>query len=197
MIETIHGFSWTPLSVAGALWAALAFYWLISAFGRKPAQRRENPFARLVHTLFMALAFFLLYTRNPAYDWLQTRLLPHSLGVRWLGAFVTAAGIWLAIWARAHLGKQWSGDVTIREDHKLIATGPYARIRHPIYTGLLLAILGTAIILGEVRGFLALLIATVGFWYKARKEEGFLRAQFGEAFEEHKRRTGFFLPHLG
>lgn len=197
IVQTISGSPWTPLGIAGALWAALAVYWLISAFGRKPAQRRENPLARLVHTLFMAWAFYLLYTKNPGLDWLRGRLLPHPPAVQWFGLVVTAAGIGLAVWARAHLGKQWSGEVTIRQDHELIATGPYARIRHPIYTGLLLGMLGTAIIIGEVRGLLAVGFATVGFWWKARKEEAFLREQFGERFEEHRRRTGFFLPHLG
>jgi len=196
MIQTIQGSGSSPLALAGALWAMLAVYWLVSAFGRKPARRRENPLARLTHTIFMALAFYLLYTKSGP-PWLRIRFLPDMPAVAWLGLFLTALGIGLAIWARAHLGKQWSGEVTIWEDHKLIATGPYARIRHPIYTGLLIAMLGTAFTIGEIRGLVAVLIATVGFWWKARKEEAFLREQFGEGFEAHKKRTGFFFPRMG
>ena len=196
IVESIHGSAWTPLGLAGALWAVLALYWLVSAFGRKPAQRRENPLARLVHTLFMALAFYLLYTTKPGSEWLHARFFPDTPLVAWLGLLVTGAGIGFAVWARAHLGKQWSGEVTIRQDHELIASGPYAWIRHPIYSGLLTAMLGTAFIIGEIRGLVAVVIATMGFWWKARKEEGFLREQFGEGYEEHRRRTGFFLPRL-
>jgi protein-S-isoprenylcysteine O-methyltransferase Ste14 len=186
----------TPLHVAGACWAVLGLYWLVAAFGRNRAQRRENPAARLAHTLFMAVAFLLLYSSDHDNGFLHDRFVP---GTSWMGPFgalMTALGVAFAIWARAHLGRQWSGDVTIREDHELIRTGPYTYIRHPIYTGILAAMLGTALIVGEWRGLAALGIATVGFWWKARKEESFLGQEFGQAFEEHRRRTGFFLPRF-
>ena len=174
-----------------------AIVWLVTSFGRKPAQRRENPLARLSHMLFMAAAFALLYSSEPVFGPLGRRFLPETSWVAALGVALTAAGVAFAIWARVHLGKQWSGDVTIRQDHELIRTGPYAHIRHPIYTGILAAMLGTALIVGEVRGLAAVLIAAVGFWRKARKEESFLAQEFGPGFEEHKRHTGFFLPRFG
>jgi len=173
-----------------------ALVWLVTSFGRNPAQRRENPLARLSHMLFMGAAFVLLYSSNPVFGPLGRRFLPETSWIATLGVAITAAGVAFAIWARVHLGKQWSGDVTIRQDHELIRTGPYAHIRHPIYTGILAAMLGTALIVGEVRGLAAVLIATVGFWRKARKEESFLAQEFGPRFEEHKRHTGFFLPRF-
>jgi protein-S-isoprenylcysteine O-methyltransferase Ste14 len=78
----------------------------------------------------------------------------------------------------------------------LIRTGPYRTIRHPIYTGILLALLGTAVAVGEVRGLLALAIAWLSFYIKARREESFLTQEFGPGFAEHRRHTGMFLPHL-
>jgi|SRR5712671_96753 len=186
----------TPFQAAGALWTVFAVFWVLAAFGRKPAQRRESPVARLSHTLFTAAALFLLYSNDPVFGVLRHRFAPHTSWLPLLGVVITAAGVAFAIWARIHLGKQWSADVTIRRDHELIRTGPYTHIRHPIYTGMLSAMLGTALIVGEYRALAAVVIATVGFWIKARKEESFLEQEFGPRFEEHKRRTGFFLPRF-
>jgi protein-S-isoprenylcysteine O-methyltransferase Ste14 len=99
-----------------------------------------------------------------------------------------------AIWARRHIGRNWSGQVTIRKEHELIRTGPYARIRHPIYTGILLALAGTALAIGEYRAILAFAVIAIGFIVKAKREESFLAMQFGPAFDEHRQQTGFFLP---
>jgi len=99
-----------------------------------------------------------------------------------------------AIWARSTIGKDWSAEVQIKQGHELIRTGPYRMIRHPIYTGLLVAVAGTAIATGQVRSILGFLIILFGFIRKAKKEESFLSAEFGAAFAEHRRRTGFFLP---
>ncbi|HTL99963.1 MAG TPA: isoprenylcysteine carboxylmethyltransferase family protein [Candidatus Omnitrophota bacterium] len=186
-----------PIQVAGAFWSVFALYWLVSSFGRNPARRRESPLARLAHLLYMGAAFILLYSRDHRFGFLDRRFVPMARWIEWAGALLTAAGVALAIWARRHIGKHWSAEVTIRHDHELIRTGPYARIRHPIYTGILLALFGTALILGEWRGLVAVGLAVMGFWWKARREESLLRQEFGERFDEHKRRTGFFLPRMG
>jgi protein-S-isoprenylcysteine O-methyltransferase Ste14 len=107
---------------------------------------------------------------------------------------LTATGVAVAFWARWHLGANWSGVVTLKEGHELIRTGPYRAIRDPIYTGILLGLLGTAIAIGEVRGLLAVAIAWLSFYVKARREESFLTQEFGEKFEAHAKQTGMFLP---
>ena len=84
----------------------------------------------------------------------------------------------------------------IQSGHELIRTGPYARLRHPIYTGMLLALVGTALEIGKYRALAALGIFLIGFARKAKKEEELLAERFGTAFEEHKRLTGFFLPRV-
>ena len=100
----------------------------------------------------------------------------------------------IAFWARWHLGANWSGVVTLKEGHELIRTGPYRNIRHPIYTGILLALFGTVVATGEVRGLLAVAIAWLSFYWKARREESFLSLEFGEKFAAHAKQTGMFLP---
>lgn len=187
----------TPIGVAGLLWTLFAVYWMAMSFGRKPARRREGVFGHLFQIVFLGGAFILLYAHGPQQGPLHHRFVPREPWVEDLGVAVVAAGIGFAIWARHHIGKQWSSQVEIREDHELIATGPYATIRHPIYTGILLAMLGTAIILGEWRGLVAVALATFGFWIKARREERFLVEEFGAKYAEHRRRTGFFLPPIG
>ena len=107
---------------------------------------------------------------------------------------ITVAGTALAIWARWHLGSNWSGVVTLKEGHELIRSGPYRAIRHPIYTGILLALLGTSIAVGEARGLIAVAIVLLSFYLKARREESFLSQEFGPGFTEHQRHTGMFLP---
>jgi protein-S-isoprenylcysteine O-methyltransferase Ste14 len=179
-----------------ALWILFCGYWLVSAIKRKKTKKRETPFERLRYTLPLILAVYLLSLSATGFEWLDARFLQSSPDVAWLGVALTAAGVAVAFWARWHLGANWSGVVTLKEGHELIRTGPYRTIRHPIYTGILLALLGTAVSLGEVRALIALAIAWLSFYVKARREESFLAQEFGPGFTEHLRRTGMFLPRF-
>jgi protein-S-isoprenylcysteine O-methyltransferase Ste14 len=178
------------------LWILFGVYWLVSAFKRKKTKQRENWGQRLRYVLPLVVASYLLSRPAAHYGWLGARFVPASDAVGWAGVLLTAAGVAIAFWARWHLGANWSGVVTLKEGHELIRTGPYRTIRHPIYTGILLALLGTAVNLGEVRGLLALAIAWLSFYIKARREESFLTQEFGPGFAEHRRHTGMFLPHF-
>jgi protein-S-isoprenylcysteine O-methyltransferase Ste14 len=175
-------------------WIVFWFYWLVAAFGRKKTKRREGRFSRLSYTLPLLVAFALLASPTAHRGWLGIRFVPSSATMEWIGAAVTVAGLLLAVWARRNLGGNWSGVVTLKEEHELIGTGPYRRIRHPIYTGILLGFLGTAIALGRVAGLVGFAIMWASFWVKARHEEAFLAQEFGAQFEEHRERTGMFLP---
>ena len=177
-----------------ALWILFGLYWLISAFKRKKTKRRETWGQRFVYALPLAAAFFLLARPEAHYGWLAARFVPANSTVEWTGVLLTAAGVAIAFWARWHLGANWSGVVTLKEGHELIRTGPYRNIRHPIYTGILLALFGTVVAAGEVRGLLAVAIAWLSFYWKARREESFLSQEFGEKFAAHAKQTGMFLP---
>ena len=177
-----------------ALWILFGFYWLVSALNRKKTKRRETWGQRFVYTLPLVAAFELLVRPEARYRWLGARFVPANPAVEWIGVLLTAAGVAVAFWARWHLGANWSGVVTLKEGHELIRTGPYRNIRHPIYTGILLALLGTVVATGEVRGLLAVAIAWLSFYWKARREESFLSQEFGEKFAAHAKQTGMFLP---
>ena len=179
-----------------ALWLLFGAYWLVSALKRKKTKQRESVLQRFGYTVPLALGFYLLYQSQPLYRWLDNRFFPAGPLGEWLGVLLTAAGIGVAFWARWHLGTNWSGVVTLKEGHELIRTGPYRTIRHPIYTGILLALLGTAITLGHVRALLMVAIVWLSFYLKARREESFLSQEFGPGFAEHKQHTGMFLPRF-
>jgi protein-S-isoprenylcysteine O-methyltransferase Ste14 len=188
---------WSPRLLIEISWLLFAAFWLSTALGSKKSSRTETSAERLGHIAFMAAAFFLLYDPAPQFlNWLNRSFVPDERWVAWLGAWLTLAGVLFAVWARATIGKDWSAEVQIKEGHELIRSGPYAHIRHPIYTGILLAVAGSALSIGEYRALIALAIMCIGFARKAKKEESFLAAQFGPAFAEHRRRTGFFLPRF-
>ena len=178
------------------LWMLLGLYVALAILRIRGAKQRQSLFTRLPHLAAMIVAFILLLERRAHFGLLERRFLPNSQTGIWIGIGVTACGMALAIWARSHLGANWSATITIRTNHSLVRTGPYARLRHPIYSGLLFAIAGTALAQGEWRGLLALAIALIVWSVKARKEESWLRDEFGAQFEEYSQRTGFLLPRL-
>jgi protein-S-isoprenylcysteine O-methyltransferase Ste14 len=186
----------TPQQIVYASWMLFGIYWLVSAFSAKKTEKREPSAERLGHMILMATGYILLFQRNGNWGILSQRFLPNIPCIAWLGAGLTFAGILFAIWARWNLGRNWSAAVTIKQGHQIIRSGPYAYIRHPIYTGMLVAVIGSALTAGEYRGLLAFAIILFGFYRKARKEEKLLTANFGEPFLEHKQRTGFFLPRF-
>jgi len=119
-----------------------------------------------------------------------------NLGVYILAA-VTIAGISFTWWARIHLGRFWSNAITHKEGHRVIDTGPYGMVRHPIYTGLITGMLATGVAVGTVTAMLGAVLISVGMWQKARMEEGFLTTELGaDAYGSYCRRVPMIIPFL-
>ena len=186
----------TPTELIFGSWLLFLAYWFFAALGAKRPAKKENPGERFMHIAFLAVGFFMFYGELFRIGVLNRRFLPDELWIAWAGAVITLLGVLFAIWARFTIGKEWSAEVQIKEGHQLICNGPYAHIRHPIYTGILLALCGTAIAIGEYRAILGVALFLFGFIRKAKKEERLLAGEFGPAFDEHRRRTGFFLPRF-
>jgi protein-S-isoprenylcysteine O-methyltransferase Ste14 len=182
------------LEMASLLWTLLMLVWLVLWFGMKRAKKRETRWERLQHVVPVLLAFWLLFGKQ--WKVLDTRAFPETPVSLWVGVLVTALGVGISIWARVSLGANWSGTVTLKKDHELIRKGLYRWIRHPIYTGMLVGFVGTELIKGNAPGVLGFALLWLSFYIKARREEDFLRQEFGEGFEEHARQTGMFLPRL-
>jgi len=177
-----------------ALWLAWLVYWLAAARNVKPVQRRESRANRLLTIALTIPMAVLLALRGPWPHWLGARFLPDTMIVYWLGLLAVIAGIAFAIWARVCLGRNWSGIVTVKENHELVRGGPYAIVRHPIYSGLLLAILGTAIVFGEWRGLLAFCFLTVAFLFKLRREERFMEESFPDTYPSYRAQVPALIP---
>jgi protein-S-isoprenylcysteine O-methyltransferase Ste14 len=110
---------------------------------------------------------------------------------------VMLTGLALTWWARIHLGCLWSSAITRKEKHRLVDTGPYAFVRHPIYTGLIIALLATAAIEATLVAFLGALLIVLGLWVKARAEERFLSTELApETYESYRRRVAMLVPFL-
>lgn len=180
----------------GALWLVWAGWWAIAAWRTKPVLRSEGTASRLSHVLPLALGVTLLISGRLAAAGLARRFLPDVPWTFWLGGTLVASGIAIAIWARVHLGGNWSGTVTLKRGHTLIREGPYRFVRHPIYAGLLLAVLGTAISQGAWRGLAAVALMTLAFLRKIALEERFLRARFGREYERYRAALPALIPRL-
>jgi protein-S-isoprenylcysteine O-methyltransferase Ste14 len=163
----------------GFLWTIFVLYWLVSALRVKQAQRTESPEARFATVGVLGVAAILIFARGLNLGVLSRRFVSPNQSLEAVAVAMVAAGIALAIWARRHIGEFWSARMTLKEDHQLIQSGPYARVRHPIYSGLLLAMLGTALFIGEWRALLGVALVFVAHWQKARREEALLAGQFG------------------
>jgi protein-S-isoprenylcysteine O-methyltransferase Ste14 len=179
-----------------AMWLAWVTYWCLMSRNVKRSSRIESLGSRLLHLVPLGIAALLLGLGEGSVPWLNSRVIPWALWEFWLGALLTAAGLLFAVWARRHLGRNWSATVTVKQDHALVESGPYALVRHPIYTGLLLALIGSALALGEWRGVLAVLIVLWAFWRKLQLEELWMVEQFGERYQAYRRRVRALIPFL-
>lgn len=175
------------------LWAIFAGYWIYGAWGNKRTVYRFNPLWRLLVVAVLA-AFLAVSSRYPGV--FLKRYLPFSEPVEWLSLLLCAFGVGFAIWARRTLGRNWSGNPTVKEGHELIQRGPYALVRHPIYTGLFFACVGTALGSGKPREAILLLVAIVSGLAKMRIEEALITREFPVAYPEYRKRTKAILPFV-
>jgi protein-S-isoprenylcysteine O-methyltransferase Ste14 len=179
-----------------AIWIVFLVYWQIRAIGAKATQRLEPIGSRIVRSIVFLAAIALLMLQHIPLPWLYLQIFPQGLAAFWVGAAVTVAGLAFAVWARGYLGSNWSSSVTIKHDHQLIVSGPYALVRHPIYTGILTGFLGSAIALAQVRGVIALLLVALVLWAKLSMEEKWMREQFGATYDAYSRRVRALVPFI-
>jgi len=178
------------------MWLAWLLYWRAAASGVKKTQRRETLASRMSHVVPLLLGVLLIAWPRVPIPWLSAAIVPRSIFIYWSAVALVAAGLGFSVWARLHLGKNWSGTVTLKEQHELIRSGPYRWVRHPIYAGLLLALLGSAIARDEWRGLLGFVIATAALVRKLRIEERWMRELFGDAYVRYSNEVAALLPFV-
>ncbi len=174
------------------LWVGWMVVWLAASFTVKPTERREQAVSRVLTSapLVICAALFVLPSLPSAH---VVRWAPWMLSV---GTLLVAAGLGFAIWARVHLGGNWSGSVELKADHALVRSGPYRLVRHPIYTGMLLALLGSALALDEWRGVLGLAFGAAGIARRVWLEDRWMAAAFGAEHAAWRRETAAVIPFL-
>jgi protein-S-isoprenylcysteine O-methyltransferase Ste14 len=130
-------------------WTVFVLYWIVSAIRTRDTLQKESIASRYAILLLEIAGFVLVFSRSTGIGFLGNRFMHRTLVSASWGSILTWVGIGLAIWARYHLAEYWSARITIKEDHELIRTGPYARLRHPIYSGIILATTGSAVVIDQ------------------------------------------------
>ncbi len=191
-------------AIVSIAWIAIILYWMVSAFGAKKNMARSDSWKRwfLIRTLFL-IAIIWGFQMTGLWASIRSKgiypggaaLIP---GMQWLvalGVVLTLAGIMFAIWARVHLGRNWSGTPSIKEGHELVTSGPYRFVRHPIYTGVITALLGTAFVDGL---FWLVVFAAAAIVFAARipVEERFMAQLFPDQYPEYKKHTKALVPFI-
>jgi protein-S-isoprenylcysteine O-methyltransferase Ste14 len=192
-LAVLERFGLTPwVLVADGLWGAFGVYWEIAARCRDTrAVAAESGWSRGAHVALTSLAQLLLLLPIPG---LRAGVLPQSTALAVAGLIVEVAFLALAVWARRVLGRNWSGIIATNTDHQLVRSGPYARLRHPIYTAILGMYLGLALVSGEVHGLIGLAVGVAAYWRKIGLEERHLDELFGAAYEEYRKKTWALIP---
>lgn len=188
--------NFTPRMAFGVIWIGWLVSWYVAAFWADRAAKRAFGWETVIYRIAI-LAGAALMT-----PWTERRLHLHRLwpvdgAGAWVLALLTLAGLLFAWWARIHLGRLWSGSITRKEGHRVIDTGPYALVRHPIYTGLIFALFTSAIAAATASAIAGAALLAFGLWFKARIEERFLMAELGaDAYGSYRRRVPMLIPGI-
>ena len=177
------------------MWVGWFILWRVMAARMKATASRESWSSRLSHYIPLIIAAGLIAPVLPI-PVLDQRFVPRGLWPPTLGVIVAYAGLAICVWARFTIADNWSGVVEVKQGHELVVDGPYKWVRHPIYTGLLLMFVGTALAIGEWRGVLAVALVVAAFWRKLKIEEGVMRATFGAAYDRYAERTPALIPFV-
>jgi protein-S-isoprenylcysteine O-methyltransferase Ste14 len=186
-------------------WTLWAITWIAASIWANRTVKRPGIGREWFYRLLTLAGFFLLLggflkTQDDHLVWARW---PGVLGdaayppiaISWAMVAFTALGFLFAWWARVHLGRLWSGSITRKEGHHVVDSGPYAIVRHPIYTGILLSAVASAIVIAQVHAYLGAALLIVGYWLKARLEERWLREELGpQEYDAYRRRVPMLVP---
>ncbi len=182
------------ISAEKTMWFATFAYWLISSFSVKKSVKKQSGWERILYILCVILAYSMLFGNYFNFSSLEKPILPQNHSWKVTGMIFCAIGLIFAILARIWLGKNWSGRITIKENHELIQSGPYAITRNPIYSGFLLAFIGCSMSLGLFKGYLGIFFLVICILIKISKEEAFMLEVFGEKYSVYKKKVKRLIP---
>jgi protein-S-isoprenylcysteine O-methyltransferase Ste14 len=185
-----------PADIIRGCWILFSLIWLLSAISTKRSIYRESGARQLRYWILLVIAFLLLTRRYRLPYPLDVRIISARETMEWMAGILCIAGLAFCVWARATLGRNWSGTITLKEGHELIERGPYRLVRHPIYTGLLAMFLATALASGHLGGIVAVLLAFASFWIKLSEEETLMLQQFPDQYWSYQQRVKCIIPFV-
>ncbi len=174
------------------LWLALILFWLVAGQVDSKSTLQSETFS-FVKLIGSSLIVYLPLFFGGSFS---VKLYENNSLLNAAGIFFAATGVYFAIWARVALGTNWSGKVMVQKEHSLVMAGPYSLVRHPIYFGGLLAILGSCLVLGQVFGFICLIFFVFGLAVKSRQEEAVLQKQFPNQYLSYSRTVKMLIPYV-
>ncbi len=182
------------LAVAACCWVLFALYWIVRSLSQKQVAEKPPISSRIADLVLFPLAFVVL--ARPQWFRLSLRVLGDSWPLAATSVALSALGLAICVWARNALAGNWSGSIDLKRGHELVEHGPYAIVRHPIYTGFLSLFLGTALALGTLGGLAGFAILAIGSLLRIRNEEALLTRHFGRAYAAYKRRVRMLIPYV-
>jgi protein-S-isoprenylcysteine O-methyltransferase len=178
------------------LWLLLCAVWIGSVPFIKRSIHHQPPSAHFQQTALFIVGLYLVFGYPAHPDWFNQSALTVTQPLAFAALGIVLCGVAFAIWARLTLGENWSAAPSIQQDHALILRGPYRIVRHPIYTGILIALLGSALQRGLIRNFLGVLVCGVSLWLKIEVEEQFMLQRFGNDYLRYRREVSTLVPFL-
>ncbi len=178
------------------LWLVLVIVWVVGALRTKRTVQSQSSASQLLYTAILLVGVYMIFAKQSGIPWLDRQLFSVNIPIVLAGLLVVLIGVAFSIWGRLILGSNWSNRVTVKENHTLVRTGPYRIVRHPIYSGILLGMLGSALQRGGIRCFVGVLICGLSFWLKTRAEERFMVQSFGEQYLHYRDKVKALAPFI-
>ena len=183
-------------NIISVCWTVFLIVWLLAAILTKRTVYRESRAQRLRYTIPILIGCYLLFRGYRLPYPFNVHVIPQSNAMLVAAAILCICGLSFCFWARAILGSNWSGTVTLKENHELIVRGPYRLVRHPIYTGLLAMVIATEMQQGHIAGMIGLILVFVSFWIKLSEEEELMRRQFPAQYAAYGERVKRIIPFI-
>jgi protein-S-isoprenylcysteine O-methyltransferase Ste14 len=183
------------LKIINGCWILFAVIWMVAALWTKQSVYQQRR-GLLRYLLPLIVGVYLIFKGSRFPDPLGLRVIPSADAIAWTGVVLCIGGLAFCVWARFTLGRNWSGVVTFKGGHELITRGPYAIVRHPIYTGILIMLIGTIIVLGRVAGIIGLPLVFWSFWIKLRYEEQLMLEKFPGQYAAYQLRVKRIVPFV-
>jgi protein-S-isoprenylcysteine O-methyltransferase Ste14 len=186
--------SLSPLALNAWTWISWFVCWVAAAFFARATKASEGWLGRMQHIVPLLAGFALIF-QDPAHHLIYGRW-HHNVTAAYAADALTAAGLLFSVWGRVHLGRYWSGTITLKEGHRLIRTGPYRFVRHPLYTGFITAVLGSALAAGTGDAAVGFVLILIAYVIKMRREEALLTKEFGDEYLRFKQEVRALVPGI-